>query len=141
MFDKQEADKLIAIITGCNQIINDMKREKEEYEGKLMAMIAPEVQNSLEGNAYGCGTANVETETKTIKVTVSKKVKWDQERLKSIWDDIEASGYKPEEYINVKYDVSENAYKAWPSSISDAFEPARTVEVSKPTIKIEEKKK
>lgn len=141
MFNKQEADKLIAMITGCNQIINETKNKKDEYENQLLAMISPEVQNSLEGNAYGCGTANVETETKTIKVTVSKKVKWDQEKLKSLWDDIETSGNKPEEYINVKYDVSENAYKAWPSSISDAFEPARTVEVSKPTIKIEEKKK
>ena len=140
MFNKQEADKLIAMIAGCNQIINATKNKKDEYESNLMAMIAPEVKNSLEGKDYGCGTANIETEANTIKVTVSKKVKWDQDKLKKLWDDIEASGEKPDEYIKVKYDVSENAYKSWPSSISDAFEPARTVEVSKPTIKIEEKK-
>lgn len=140
MLNKQEADKLIAIIAGCDQVINDMKREKEEYENQLMAMIAHDVQNSLSDKDYGCGTATIETETKKIKVIVSKKVKWDQEKLKNLWSDIESSGEKPDEYIKIKYDVSENAYKSWPSSISSAFDPARTVEVSKPTLKIEEKK-
>lgn len=138
MFNKQEADKLIAMMAGCDKIINATKNKKEEYENQLMAMISTEVQNALDGKDYG--TANIETDTKTIKVTVSKKVKWDQDKLKNLWSDIEASGEKPDEYIKIKYDVSENAYKSWPSSISRAFDPARTVEVSKPTLKIEEKK-
>ena len=140
MFNKQEADKLIAMIAGCDQVINSAKNKKDEYESQLMAMIAPEVQNSLSDKDYGCGTATIETETKKIKVTVSKRVKWDQDKLKALWFDIETNGDNPEEYIKVKYDVSENAYKSWPSSIANAFEPARTVEVSKPTLKIEEKK-
>lgn len=138
MFNKQEADKLIAMMAGCDQIISSAKTKKDEYENQLMAMIAPEIQNGLDGKDYG--TATIETETKKIKVTLSKRVKWDQDKLKKLWDDIEASGEKPDEYINIKYDVSENAYKSWPSSISSAFDPARTVEVSKPTLKIEEKK-
>lgn len=139
MFNKQEADKLISMMDVCDQIINDMKKEKEEYESQLMAMIAPEVQNGLDCKDYG--TAIFETETNKIKVTFLKRVKWDQDKLKKLWNDIEASGEKPDEYIKIKYDVSENAYKSWPSSISSAFDPARTVEVSKPTLKIEEKTK
>jgi len=140
MFNKQEADKLIAMIEGCDRSIALIEKGKKEYQEKLLSMLSDEVKNSLDGKAYGCGTANIETDTKTIKVTVGKKVDWDQDKLKSIWNDIQKGGENPEEYITVKYGVSENAYKSWPSSISDVFEPARTVTPYKPTLKIEEKK-
>lgn len=140
MFDKQIADKLIAMIEGCDKLLAPIEAKKEEYKNQLLSMLSDEIKNSLDGKAYGCGTANFETDTKTIKVTVGKKVDWDQNKLKSIWNDIRKGGENPEEYITVKYGVSENAYKSWPSSISDVFEPARTVTPSKPTIKIEEKK-
>ena len=117
-----------------------MKREKEAYESQLLELLSPSVAIGLDGKAYGCGTVNIETDTKTIKVTVGKKIDWDQNKLNDIWHDIKTNGEDPSEYINVKYGVSEIAYKSWPHSISDVFEPARTVTPTKPTIKIEEKK-
>lgn len=140
MFNKQEADKLIEMIERCDRAIKTIEKDKNDLQEKLLFMLREEVENSLEGKAYGCGTANIETDTKTIKVTIGKKVDWDQDKLKSIWNDIQKGGENPEEYITLKYGVSENAYKSWPSSISDVFEPARTVTPSKPTLKIEEKK-
>lgn len=140
MFNKQEADKLIAMIEGCDKLLAPIEKKKEEYKSQLLSMLSEDIKNSLEGNAYGCGTATIETDTKKIKVTIGKKVDWDQDKIKSLWNDIQKGGENPEEYITVKYGVSENAYKNWPSSISDVFEPARIVTPTKPTIKIEENK-
>ena len=43
------------------------------------------------------------------------------------------------EYIKIKYDVSESAYKAWPEVIRKEFEPARTVKPGATTVTIVKK--
>jgi hypothetical protein len=68
---------------------------------------------------------------------VSKKVTYDQEGLAAIRQQLTNNGEDADEYIGVKYEVAESAFKGWPSSLKAMFEPYRTVEPSKPTIKIE----
>ena len=66
-----------------------------------------------------------------------KKPEWDQLQLADIVGQIKAAGDNPLEYVEVSYRVSESRYNAWPTSIRQAFEPARTLKVGKPTFKIE----
>ena len=40
------------------------------------------------------------------------------------------------EYIKLKRDVSELAYRGWPSSLKKLFDPHRTLGVGKPTYKM-----
>lgn len=85
------------------------------------------------------GTVNVEDGSVKITLTVPKKVKWDQDKLEALYREIYEDGEDPLEYLKVKYDVSENAYKSWPSAIVKAFEPARTVEEGSVSLKLEVK--
>ena len=133
-------DSVLSDLSDIDYRIEELKRQRSALETDLNDFIGSDVAQQLESKDYGCGTANVETNDFKVKVVVSKKVKWNQPQLAGIYAQIQASGENPADYIKVSYDVSETAYKAWPEKISKAFEPARTVEASKPKITFERKK-
>jgi hypothetical protein len=134
------ADSVLSEIEAIDSQIESLKQRRLGFETDLNGFIGGEVAEQLKDKDYGAGTANVETNDFKVKVVVSKKVKWDQDELKSLALQIANSGEDPAQYIKVSYDVSETAYKAWPEKISKAFEPARTVETSKPKVTFERKK-
>ena len=70
------------------------------------------------------GTKTTHDGEYVVKICAPKRVDWDQSALASLWKTI---GDTAAEYIKIKYDVSEAAYKAWPEVIRKEFEPARTV--------------
>lgn len=116
-----------------------MKKEKAELEHVLADSISQDVSSQLADKDYGCGTANILTNDYKIKVVISKDVKYEQSGLADLFDRIKESGENPTDYIKVKFDVSEMAYKNWPSKIQSEFEPYRTVQPSKPKITFEKK--
>jgi hypothetical protein len=74
------------------------------------------------------GTTTIVRGNVELKVTTPKRVTWDQAALASMhqhiyenWDD------DPNDYIQVKYSISENAYKNWPQSLQEKFIDARVV--------------
>lgn len=135
----EKLDNLLSSIEDITQKIEALKNEKAQLEATLAESIAGDVRSQLVDKEYGCGTATIETDAFKVKVVIAKKVEYDQAKLASLFDQIKESGDNPLEYLKVKYDVSETAYKNWPSGIRAAFEPARTVEPSKPKITIERK--
>ena len=132
-------DNLLGSIEAVNNQLEQLKREKAQLEATLAESVADSVHQQLSDKDYGCGTATINTDAYKVKVVISKDVKYDQEKLADLFDKIRQSGEDPFEYIKVKYDVSETAYKNWPSNIRQAFEPARTVEPSKPKITFDKK--
>jgi hypothetical protein len=69
----------------------------------------------------------------SVKVEVPKVVEWDQPKMKSLWRDIATKWHgDPDEYIDTRYFVPENRYKAWPSGLKQEFDAARTVRMGKP---------
>ena len=134
-----DIDILLSSIEELTSQIDNLTAEKKRLESTVSEIVTDGVRAQLDANDYGCGTANISTDTYNIKVVVSKDVKYDQAMLADLFDRIKESGQDPLEYIKVKYDVSEAAYKNWPSNISSAFEPARTVTPSKPKITFERK--
>lgn len=60
-----------------------------------------------------------------------KKVAYDQALLAKAVEQIRAQGEDPAEYVEVRYVVQENKWKAWPSKIQQIFLPARTVSTGK----------
>lgn len=113
------------------------KKTLAQAEAKLQETIQDKVTAELATKDYGCGTVNIVEDDIKIKVVVSKKVKWDNSQLERIYNDIKESGADVSAYLKISYTVNENNYKAWGDNIQAYFEPARTVEVSKPAIKIE----
>lgn len=116
--------------------INKLTKQKNAKMDELSAAIDDQVKAQLSGKDYGCGTANIKTDKFKISVVISKNVKWSQEHLRVLTQRIADSGQDPAEYIKAKYEVSETKYNAWPEYLRKDFEPARTVEQSKPKITI-----
>lgn len=133
-------DSALAEMESIDDQIETLKQKRLDYERDLQEFIQADVVEQLKDKDYGCGTANVETPEFKVKVVVSKKVKWDEKQLAGIYSMIQAANEDPLDYIKVSYDVSETAYKAWPEKITKVFEPARTVETSKPKVTFERKK-
>jgi len=132
-----DATNIIEELLICKQIQGSLAKQRAELEEKLLEAIKEDVSNQLSGNHYGAGTATVRIGDKSVKVVISKKVSWDNDLLKDVQEHLVKRGEDPSEYIDVKYSVMENKYKAWPSSLQTLFEPARTVDISKPTITVE----
>jgi hypothetical protein len=121
-------------VTSMLAELADLKQRKQliaARETQITEMLATEYKTEL-AEKFGtvrCGE---------IKFHVPKRIKWNQEMLAGIFEKIQVSGSDPFEFVKVTYDVPESRYKAWPSNIRDEFEPARTVEAGKVTIKLEE---
>ncbi len=130
-------NKLLLSIKEADEAIENFKRAKAIHENELQNLLSEDVTKQLADKDYGCGTANIQTDKFKIKCVISKKVEYDQKQLGDIFDRIQKSGENPLEYMKVKYDVAETAYKNWPSNIKSVFEPARSVEQSKVKITFE----
>jgi len=132
-------DTLISDLEQINERIESLKKSAAEKREKILAYFKAEMDSQLSGKDYGCGTVNVESQSYKLKIAIGKRVEWDGELLEKRAAEIANSGRDPKEYMDVKYSVSENAYKNWPSEIREFFEPARTVKVSAPTVSYERK--
>ncbi len=83
------------------------------------------------------GTVNITDGDFTLKFTIPKNIKWDQDKLGAKYAEIARSNENPLDYIKVEYDVSETKFKAWPEVIKSEFLDARTVTPGKTKIEIE----
>jgi hypothetical protein len=137
--DTERLNKLLSDLSEVDAKLAEFARVKSALQSQISDEIADDVRLQLADKDYGCGTATIDTENNQIKVTIAKRVKWDNAKLSSIFDEIQAAGENPKEYIRVEYSVGENNYKAFPSKIKEIFEPARTVEIAKPTLTINKK--
>lgn len=133
---------LKSVVDARKSVIEDIQKLKSELDILDQAIIDhyhEEYRTSLFKKDEPFGTVNIEDNGYKITFNTPKKVKWDQAALDKLFWEIKNDGADPYEYMDVKYNVSETAYKAWPSSIADAFEPARTVEEGAVSLKIEER--
>ena len=120
--------------------IDLLKTTEADLSAHIASAMSEQIAAQLAGKDYGCGTANIKlNDGLLLKFDIGKNVKWDQAGLGQLREAIAASGRDPFEFISVKYDVAENAYKNWPSEIRAPFEPLRTVSQTKTKISIVEK--
>tara|TARA_R110000851_G_scaffold111570_2_gene235093 strand:+ start:507 stop:953 length:447 start_codon:yes stop_codon:yes gene_type:complete len=138
-----EVDKVDDELFNLEQTIadkaNTLRAKRSELNSELKELIATRAMEQLRDKDYGCGTANIDLARHKVKVTVSKKVKWNEEILRDVANQIKEGGQDPEDYIKYKLSVSETSYKGFGDNIQKVFEQARTVEPSAPVIKIERK--
>lgn len=129
-----KAEALRSQIHELQKPINDqvfaLNQQLAEVEEKITKE-AYEVSKDQFGD-YGTGTAKFETPNFKIKTAIDKKVKWDEQELRNIANQIRTTGQDPEAYITYKLSVTETAFKKFPENIQAAFVNARTVETGKP---------
>ena len=85
-------------------------------------------EHQKEIDAKGFGTVTVDG----LVFNIPKNVSYDQEGLAKLYEEAGA------EYIDVKYNVSESKYNAWPEVIRKQFTPLRTVKAGAISVKIKE---
>ena len=84
------------------------------------------------------GTINFADGKFNIKSVISKRVDWDQSKLKEAISQIKESGDNPYEYVTATYKVSETKFTALPEHIKKFFKSARVLKMGKESFKIEE---
>ena len=75
-----------------------------------------------------------------ITSILSKKVEWDQKKLKDVVTAIRVHGEDPEEYVETSYKILEGKYSSWPEHIKNIFRPARIFKLAKENFVIEPSK-
>lgn len=114
-------------LEGVDAEMLHLKKRKNELEYEVAKYYEDDINKKLSGKPDKCGTITIKLDDFDVKYNVTKRVKWDQEKLEQLHNEI-GKHEDPKQYMKVKYDVSETAYKSWPDDIRKAFEPARTLE-------------
>lgn len=127
--------------------MNSIKKKNAEADIKqaydvLVTRNNNHLQNLLQAKdePYGSVRTAINDGKNWLEYTVSKKVDWDQERLKEARNEIQRWDENPDDYIDAKYNVSETKYKAWPPTLKKLVNEARTVSSANPSVKITEVK-
>lgn len=115
-------------------ILTQHRIEAQKNENLVRAEILNQMQDqinaALKEKEEPFGSVNLDDD---LSINIPKKVKWDQNGLRQLWDDIGETAF---EYIEVEFGVKESKFKAWPSDIKNSFMPFRTVTPGAATIKL-----
>lgn len=116
-------------------ILANLKEQADAHLASASQMVA--ILHGVFERRYAAGLNSTGTHHRQdggfdIKVTIPKRVEWDQAKLAGAVETITGWGENPAEYVETKISVAERKYDAWPSAIRDLFEPARTVKTGKP---------
>jgi hypothetical protein len=130
-------DELEMLIDDANELQAKAKRYGDWLALNLAARFAGPASELRKAAGKDTGTVRVEQGDYVIVSDLPKRPKWDQRKLHQIRTELFAMGEPADEYIGVKYEVSERAYSAWPTSLRSLLEPARTLETGKPNYRLE----
>lgn len=132
---KQYAEELATL----KQKRDEITKRENFVKNEILKAYEASIETELQSKDEPYGTVNVFDGDATLKVTIPKKVSWDQEKLIGIVQEIVQAGHVATDYVDIEYYVPETKYKSWPTNIREAFIVARTIEPGTPTIKIEVK--
>lgn len=110
----------------------------KNIEQSIIDDIQSDIDNQLSDKEYKCGTATIDYQGHVLKVTVAKKINYDNNVLAYIAKRIIDSGDDLSKYMKVEYKISETNYKNWSSNIQKEFIAARTVKPNTPKIEIKD---
>lgn len=121
------------------EVLHNLVNEAESHARQASTMLG--ILHGVLARRYAAGINDTGTHHRRegdyrVTITVPKNVSWDQAALGRAIETIKGWGEDPAEYVETKLTVSETRYKAWPKTIRDLFEPARTVRQGKPKIEI-----
>jgi len=107
--------------------IDRHKKRMEELNGYLNERYFGIARDDLQrqGKDFGTTTVFSDQEDK-VKVSIAKKVTWDQQELRNAFDSMNSDDAR--HYAKVTYSVDERKYTNAPPAIVEKLQPARTVE-------------
>ena len=115
-------------------VIGEMRIELKDVEEQLSDTFLPVAKDVLRANGKDFGTAQIVEGNQKLKVTIGKKVTWDQDKLRNTLNNM--SPENAQHYGKLTFAVEERNFTAAPPAIKEELEGCRTVEVG--AIKVEE---
>ena len=114
-----------------------LKSRLSNIESQIESIISEAVTAQRAATNKDTGTINMNINGLMIKHTVPKKVKWNQEILSRLANDIVNAGDDLMKYCTIEYKVPEKMFDSFQPEVQQAFMAARTVECGKPKIELE----
>jgi hypothetical protein len=113
-------------------VMKELRNELKDIEDKLSDEFLPAARDVLNSNGKDFGTAQIAQGNHRLKVVVSKKITWDQDKLRETLNTM-----SPEDavhYGKLTFAVEERKFTAAPPAIRAELEDCRTVEVGRVTV-------
>jgi hypothetical protein len=130
------AEELARLQQEIDEALRAAKAASAWLDGALAIKYADRAEVARRDAGKDFGTTRFIDGDVTVVAELPKKVEWDQVELGRLVERIKADGDDPREYVDITLKVSERKYAAWPSQISSAFKPARTVKTGAPSFKL-----
>jgi hypothetical protein len=131
------AEQLVLLQDAANQALRSAKAISDWLEGAIALKYTDRAVMARMEASKDTGTVRFEDGAVTVIADLPKRVDWDQAQLAELVERISAAGDDPAEYVDVSFKVPERKYAAWPESIRQNFEPARTVRTGALKVKLE----
>lgn len=121
--------------------LTEMKAKVRTYDGLLHSALINRFSDlaakARAEEGKDTGRVRLEVEDHIVIADLPKDVEWDQKKILDAVKTIQSWDEPIEDYVTVKYSVSETKYNAWPEKLRNLFAASRTVGTGKPTFKIE----
>ena len=118
-------------------VITDLRAELKNVDDQLSDLFLPLARDALRADGKDFGTAHIVEGNVAMKVNVGKKVTWDQDVLRDTFNSMTPEN--AQHYAKLTYAVEERKYTAAPPAIKATLEAARTTEVGRFTVEVEDK--
>ena len=118
-------------------ILSDLKTELKDIEDQISDMWLTVARDALRADGKDFGTAHIVEGNVAMKVNVGKKVTWDQDVLRDTFNSMTPEN--AQHYAKLTYAVEERKYTTAPPAIKATLEAARTTEVGRFTVEVEDK--
>jgi len=131
------AEQLVLLQDAANEALRSAKTTSDWLEGAIALKYTDRAVMARMEASKDTGTVRFDDGAVTVIADLPKRVDWDQAQLAELVERISAAGDDPTEYVDVSFKVPERKYAAWPESIRQNFEPARTVRTGALKVKLE----
>lgn len=131
------AEQLALLQDAANEALRSAKTTSDWLEGAIALKYTDRAVMARMEASKDTGTVRFDDGAVTVIADLPKRVDWDQAQLAGLVERISAAGDDPAEYVDVNFKVPERKYAAWPESIRQNFEPARTVRTGALKVKLE----
>ncbi len=133
------ADQLAMLLEEAAESKATLKAQEERLYAGLVLRYGPRATEARRVEGKATGRTRIHEGEYLIHADLPKKVEWSQEKLRAAEETIRSWGEQPSDYLTIVLGVAESKFNAWPPTIRQVFEPARTLGVGKQTFAFEKK--
>ncbi|MBU6339296.1 MAG: hypothetical protein KGQ36_04900 [Rickettsiales bacterium] len=134
---KLAPEQLLSLQQQAAQHLQRAKMLKDWLDNSVALKYRDIAANIRRLDSKDTGTVHFSDGDFKVTSVLTKKVEWNQDRLKDVVSAIRKHGDNVDEYVDTSYKISETKYSAWPEHIKNIFKPARVLKTGGETFKIQ----